>query len=297
MEQQTRIKLLGSSFYNETFPLYVNRAEEGFDLRFHLHDFVEVTYVAEGKGFHHIGGDTIPARQGDLFLVPEGVPHVFRPESAGRSQRLVVYNAVIGKGLWHIIKPMFIDETGLWDRIFGGSTPADTGDEAGEGAGKWIVISKQGENMNTLFQEFHYEFRSAGQGRKPLLLAHTIRLLVMIQRGVVGTKVWKERDLGLSGALDHIRLHYREPLTLEGLADRFGLSARHLFRLFKQRTGQTFGEYLQSVRMEAACKLLRETESKILTIAEAVGYRDTDSFYRVFKQWTGSTPGEYRRRE
>ncbi|MDF2923832.1 MAG: AraC family transcriptional regulator [Paenibacillaceae bacterium] len=310
MEQHNGHKLAGALFYSQEFPLFVNRAEETFDLRYHFHDFVEITYVAEGRGFHHVGEDTVEARQGDLFIVPEGVSHVFRPGSSDRKQRMMVYNAVIGQGLWEMLSPLFAPERGIWNSIFSQGQEEESGGrpESGSTGGSaianpasppaprdWIIIRNHGESLNSLFQELHYEFNSREQGRRAVLLSCAIRLLVLIDRCMKRNGQWEVREADLSGVMDYIRLHYREPLTLAGLAARCGLSERHFFRLFKRRTGQTFSQYVQSVRMEAACKLLRETDISIIEVTEAAGYRDTDSFYRVFKLWTGCTPGEYRK--
>lgn len=76
------VELLKSeSFLNLPLQLFVNRCSENFVMPFHTHDFIEYSYVAEGKGFHHIGDDIVPVNKGMLFVIPVGIPHVFRPIS------------------------------------------------------------------------------------------------------------------------------------------------------------------------------------------------------------------------
>lgn len=298
MRQHNGFLLAGSVFFGNGLPIYVNRAEENFEMRFHFHDFVEITYVAEGKGFHHVGGATLPAARGDLFVIPKGVSHVFRPGSADPGIRLRVYNALLGDRIWEMIRSFFSGEDGVWNRVFAlGTTLPGQPDTGGGTEDGWIMLRNSGEQMNSLFQEFHYAHRTGEQGRQALLLSYAVRLLVMIDRGLrqKDQREEQEEGLSLSGILDHIRMHCGEPLGIKEMARRCGLSERHFFRLFKERTGQTFAEYVQAVRMNEACRLLRDTDLKIMSVAEAVGYRDTDSFYRVFKVMTGYTPGQYRK--
>jgi AraC family transcriptional regulator, L-rhamnose operon transcriptional activator RhaR len=293
MQQNKGFLLAGSSLFSKELPLFVNRVEEGFDLRLHFHDYIEITYVAEGKGFHYVGGETLQAQKGDLFIVPRDIPHVFRPGSADPKQRLVVYNAVLGYELWEQMKLVFGSEEGLWSQIFGGENGKAAAKEAPHPG--WIMIRRQGEELNALFQEFYYEYVSRNQGRRASLLAYAIRLFIMTGRAIDLEGHGEERKASISGIIDYIRHHYNEPLSLEDMAWRCGLSGRHFFRLFRQGTGQTFMGFVQGVRIEAACKLLRQTDMKILSIAEAVGYKDVDSFYRVLKLHTGYPPGEYRK--
>lgn len=72
-------------------------------------------------------------------------------------------------------------------------------------------------------------------------------------------------------------------------------SERHLQRLFKLHTGQTFRRYRQARRIEKSCEWLRDPRLKISSVAEIVGYRDQDNFVGIFKRYMGKTPSEYRK--
>ena len=72
------------------------------------------------------------------------------------------------------------------------------------------------------------------------------------------------------------------------------LSPNHFSTIFSQETGQTFIEFLTSVRMEKARELLRSTSMKTAEIAFAVGYRDPHYFSYLFKKTQECTPREFR---
>jgi len=84
-------------------------------------------------------------------------------------------------------------------------------------------------------------------------------------------------------------------LSLLQLSEEFGLSANYLSRLFREAFGVKFVEYVTSIRMEKAERLLLESEDAIQDIGRAVGYEQSLTFIRVFKKHSGMTPGQFRK--
>lgn len=64
--------------------------------------------------------------------------------------------------------------------------------------------------------------------------------------------------------------------------------------LFKQSTGENFVDYVQKVRVEKACELLKDVRLKTYEVAYKVGYADDKYFCQIFKKIKGLTPGQYR---
>ncbi len=90
--------------------------------------------------------------------------------------------------------------------------------------------------------------------------------------------------------------HYAGNFTVDELADRFSVSKRTLIRRFNATLDMPPNTYVQSIRIEAAQKLLEETERTVDVVMNDVGYEDASSFRRLFRKKTGLTPTEYRRR-
>lgn len=90
--------------------------------------------------------------------------------------------------------------------------------------------------------------------------------------------------------------HSAERIVLDEVAARFALSPRNLIRRFKDATGQTPVQYLQSLRLERAKHLLEASQEHFERITQQVGYEDGSSFRRLFKERVGLSPGAYRRR-
>ena len=100
----------------------------------------------------------------------------------------------------------------------------------------------------------------------------------------------------LKQATDFIDGHYMdEEISLNRVAHAANVSANHFSALFSQNMGQTFIEYLTSLRMDKAKELLRCTSKRSSEIAGEVGYKDAHYFSYLFKKTQGITPSEYRK--
>lgn len=94
----------------------------------------------------------------------------------------------------------------------------------------------------------------------------------------------------------YIETHYFEDLTLNDLSQKFYINKSYLSALFKKRVGQTFVDYLTSVRMNKASELLSGSgKYKVYEIARLVGYSDEKYFSKLFKRIKGHNPEEFRR--
>ncbi|MBP1994250.1 helix-turn-helix domain-containing protein [Paenibacillus eucommiae] len=83
-------------------------------------------------------------------------------------------------------------------------------------------------------------------------------------------------------------------LSLDKIADSFGISSSYATRYFKEQTGYSLMQYLDLVRMNEARELLRQSDVILKGIIPQVGYVDESHFIRKFKKHEGVTPNEYR---
>lgn len=103
-------------------------------------------------------------------------------------------------------------------------------------------------------------------------------------------------DAGVLKVQAWMETHYPEKIRYSDLAGQFGLSPRSLERRFKAATGVTPLGYLHRVRVEAAKRLLEETDKSFEEITWEVGYGDGGYFRKVFVEEAGLRPVEYRQR-
>lgn len=105
----------------------------------------------------------------------------------------------------------------------------------------------------------------------------------------------KNRSI-LKTAVDFIDSHYMdEEISLNTVANVANVSSNHFSALFRQNMGQTFIEYLTTLRMNKAKELLRCTGMRSSEIAGEIGYKDAHYFSYLFKKTQGMTPSDYRK--
>lgn len=274
-------ELYGTYFFEPDSLVYVNRAVETFELIEHRHDFVELTYVFEGSGVHYINGESIAVSRGDVFFLPIGVSHVFRPSTPKKDRQLIVYNCVLDLKFMAALLEAFPESADILSMFSGTSAT-------------WLQTRDTGEFL-PLFMELHREYAGKPPGYRSLLTALVVRIFIELYR-----RTNKESEAvgawsPVQQAIAHMTAHYRsKELTLEKLAELSKLSSRQFSRIFQKQTGMSFLAYLHHLRIEAACRLLKNSSDTISSIASSVGYTDMKFFHRLFKRTTGITPGQYR---
>lgn len=104
----------------------------------------------------------------------------------------------------------------------------------------------------------------------------------------------KKKDI-IKKCVDYINEHLGDELNAAVLADQFHVSEPTVYRLFSEKIGLPLGQYITTVRINAVCRCLEETEDQITNIAMNCGFTGLSNFYRVFRQQVGVSPKEYRR--
>ncbi|WP_110933743.1 AraC family transcriptional regulator [Paenibacillus bouchesdurhonensis] len=283
--------LRGTRFFEDDFPIYLNREVEAFHLREHVHDFVELCLVEEGQGHHYIDKKSYPVQKGDIFLLPVGTVHVFRPVSAKSSHPLVVCNCIFKLEALQELLGSFQPGSPLYDML--------TRTSAGEG-GCWYQFRDKHNRLHQLFNEAYIEYYNRGSNYRVLIRSLVLQIFITLDRLAreTATSSYIEPSTlkadRMQEALQILQDRYQEHLTLEMMAEKSFMSVRQFQNMFKQATGKTFNRYVQHVRILKSCELLVHTDWSVAQIAEEVGYSDMKFFHALFRKITGETPLRYR---
>lgn len=105
----------------------------------------------------------------------------------------------------------------------------------------------------------------------------------------------KEYSPAVQKVMNYVNLNVAEPLTLKSLAAMCFISPSYLSALFKQETGSTLIDYINTQRVNRAAQLLVQNNHTIAAVAEEVGILDVNYFTKIFKKTLGVTPTRYRR--
>lgn len=263
---------------------YINRCIVDSATSYHSHNFVEIAYVAEGEGTHNINGTDLPIKKGNITLINYDIPHKFIPQNGP----LIIYNC--------IFTPGFFDEMLSGSRNFfdvnnhfllGNFYTSDFTNYINAVAG-----SNENAHILNIFERMLQEYERKQIGYKEIMRGYLIELLVIIFRLQMQTRENKSHII--LEALDYINTHFSQDLKLELLASMSNASVTNFCRLFKLLTGTTVKHYIQTLRIEEACRLLSSTDKNVIEIANDVGYSDMKHFYEVFKKITNKLPKEFR---
>nr|WP_054656674.1 helix-turn-helix transcriptional regulator [Lentilactobacillus otakiensis] len=91
-----------------------------------------------------------------------------------------------------------------------------------------------------------------------------------------------------------VRLNINKELTVHDIAEHFEINQNYLAVMFKNITGSTVKEYLNSLKIDQAKYLLLTTNDSVQEISEKSYFNDYKYFFRIFKKNTNLTPAKYR---
>jgi len=99
----------------------------------------------------------------------------------------------------------------------------------------------------------------------------------------------------IAAAIEYVREHYAQPISVDDLASVAGFSRYHFSRLFKQSEGLSPGEYIIRHRLREATRLLQTTDQPLKAIAQQCGFAEANYFGKAFRKVFGVSPGTLRR--
>ncbi|WP_017812076.1 MULTISPECIES: AraC family transcriptional regulator [Paenibacillus] len=104
----------------------------------------------------------------------------------------------------------------------------------------------------------------------------------------------KEPVPWMEQAIEYIHAYFDKGLTVTQVANYVGIHRTHFSKQFHEKYRTPPAEYIRSLKMEKARRLLSDTNDSLAEIAFAVGYPDVFSFSKAFKKHSGFTPKRYR---
>lgn len=118
--------------------------------------------------------------------------------------------------------------------------------------------------------------------------------LAALKKIAAGIEKNVDTDPVIGQIREYIDEHYAEKLDLSGIAQEFGFNYHYISSYFNQHVPEGFSGYLNTVRIEKSCVLLRDTKNTISDISAMVGYSDHGYYCRIFRKHMGETPSQYR---
>ena len=253
----------------------------------HYHNSYEINFIIEGVGKRIVGDSIESFFPGDLIFIGRNLPHVWLADKyiaspSGRSLETAYLQfdlTVLPEKL--LILPEF-------QSVAKALQLADRGMK---------IIGQSLNEVSELMLEMPYmeKFEQLIQFYKILDIigkSESIELLASVE---YAKKRFKTGNRRIATIHEHMMIHYQEEVDLDELADLVNMAKGSLCRFFKYQTGMTIFEYLNRIKVELACNLLRNLDVSILDISYDSGFNNLSHFNKQFKKVTGKTPSGYRK--
>ncbi|MBQ3115374.1 MAG: response regulator [Clostridia bacterium] len=97
-----------------------------------------------------------------------------------------------------------------------------------------------------------------------------------------------------SKVMKYIEQNYMNDISLSDISNFVALSRGYFCAYYKQKVGENFIDTLTRVRIEKAKEILKDSDTKVCSVSEMVGYKSPSYFHKTFKSYTDLTPNEYK---
>ncbi len=247
----------------------------------HFHDKYEIYYLRSGERYYFIKDCVFHINKGHLVLIREGELHKTTDAETPDHERSLIY-----------FRTPFVAAAGNSTEILLESLNRS-----------YYVIQlslKEQQTVENIFSEMFQEADEQQTGFEVCLQGLLMRLLVYILRYIEETDENafvsdSPKHEKVSEIVKYINGHYLEELYIPGIAELFYISPYYLSRIFKETTGFTMLEYINTLRVKAAQQLLTDEKIKVIDVAEKTGFGSVSQFNRIFRQVSGFSPLSYRR--
>lgn len=251
----------------------------------HWHEEYELLVITAGCGLATVGGQSFPVSAGDILVMASGVVHAL---FADGDEQPTFYAAVFGLELLDSCEPDVIQRRYI--------------NPLRSGALVFRVVYHPGDPAYTPLRGALESLRTACHdgtvGNELLIKSELLRCWHYLCAAAVQTPGEKrrshEKNETAKAMLDYIRARYAQELSLDAMAKDFHLSKSQLCRFFKAQVSMTVVEYLNYIRIGAACELLQSSDAEISAVALSCGYNTISYFNHLFQQAMHCTPTQYR---
>ncbi|MCW8129775.1 MAG: helix-turn-helix transcriptional regulator [Planctomycetota bacterium] len=248
----------------------------GFGYSYGSHAGLELIFGVHGRAELAMAGRRYTLAEGDVAIVPSGVPHLERLHSRQQGyhllwlcvapDRLAMHSSSYSRGnRFQLVRGASIPRCGAIGRCFEAAA-----EEAAERGTLWFQLVRARLLEGLVLAARHIQ--ENGPGQDPM----------------------KSRQSTVDVAKVFLQSHFSQELTLDAIAKEVFLSPNYFSSLFTQTEGKTVFEYLHEVRIDEAKRLLAETDLPVRQIARRVGIPSPSYFCRLFRRTAGKSAKDYR---
>ena len=235
----------------------------------HIHSDIEMVYIKGGTTRAFCNGEEYLLKAGDIFMTFPNQVHYYSDCSEDCRSILLIMNPSLAFG--------YTDT--LMER-----TPTS-------------AVYAPTENDQYLYEIIETAYKES-------LVNPDKNVIVALATAIIGKllKGYNFRDISSSNTsvskiLKYCATHFREEITVKDLSKEFNVSESHISHTFNNKLKVSFCDYINSLRLIEAARLLKDKNRTITEISNSCGFGTIRTFNRVFYKHFGLTPSEYRKNQ
>lgn len=269
------------------FPFFIHYGEHDKDVELHKHiGFSELVIVLNGNAMHLVNNDSSFIKKGDVFVINEETLHGYQDP-----QELKICNIMYRTEMLQSIG-LDLKTSNGFQALF---VLEPYCHNIHSFKSRLSLSIPNLEYVSSLISVMIEEYTGKLQGYQTMVISRFMELVVYLSRQYESQQNGTQSYLmHLANAISYIEDHYLEPLTLEEIAAKSGISSRHLNRIFQTYYQTTPIAYQNRLRLEHACTILKMTRLSIMEISNECGFTDSNYFTRQFTKAYGLSPKAYR---
>lgn len=249
----------------------------------HQHEEIQISLIKKGSGALVVGDTINTFKESEVVILGSNIPHVFK-SNKGKDEDS------------HMLTIFFKKDS------FGTS----------------FFETEELQRLNSFFEKSIQGFKIEKVSKEQIDLFERLFKVSKLERFILFLKALKTLNesnyISLSTFNQSKKLsdtegnrmgriynytinHFREKITLAQIASEAAMTPQAFCRFFKKRTRKTYIEFLNEIRIEEACNLLKKhPEMSIVEIAEASGFTNISNFHRKFKAQKGLSPLQFQKK-
>lgn len=254
---------------------------------FHFHNLMEIGVCHEGHGEMGYEEGQEAYHPGTITIIPKNIPHTTISEEGKKSfWEYLFFDPA------QIVRAVYPDDEVFCRQVLEQLDRTH------------LTLTQDGcRQLSQLVELLIYEmehkekhYKRVTKGLMEALVMEIYRLCTSEKSTQRTTAVSRGTLILLREALDYIGNNYMDPgLRIEQLAQLCGLSETHFRRIFKEQMNVAPSEYINLVRIQQACELMRKSHMAMGEVSDSVGFESTTSFTRNFKKFLNITPYQWKK--
>ncbi len=254
--------------------------------KYHYHPEIELLLIEKGTGTQFVGDSRQRYQDGDLLLIGSNCPHYLRSdnvyfqgdEDLKASALVIHFNPdLFGNSFLKLHENRFIFQLL-------------------EEARKGIRI--QGETKKQIICRMN----SILDNENDNLVLHLYQILDLLSMskereilsmGILENSTSEKETERLNLIYNYSVKHFKRKISIDEIASIAHLSPLSFCRYFKTKTRKNYASFLNEIRVEYACKLIKENQFLVTQICYESGFNNFTNFNKAFKKTTGKTPFQY----